>query len=148
MGGLQVVPEVLFEFGRHGGVLDGDVDFVVECDRAVFEVAGANVRPVAVDGDHLSVELGLLVFEDPHAGSEQLLIRKSSRGRANGTTGSAWLCRGAGTGKPPSGGGFEGDLVAQCFELADVVTFFAFRADVIVVEIGAQVMETGLGIGQ
>jgi hypothetical protein len=32
--------------------------------------------------------------------------------------------------------------------LADVVTFLAFRADVIVVEIGAQVMETGLGIGQ
>jgi hypothetical protein len=53
-----------------------------------------------------------------------------------------------GRGKPPSGGGFAGDLVAQCFELADVVTFLAFWADVIVVEIGAYVMETGLEIGQ
>jgi hypothetical protein len=49
------------------------------------------------------------------------LIRKSSRGR----------------GKPWSGGGLEGDLVAQCFELADVVTFLAFRADAVVVEVGA-----------
>src|ERR1700704_2201273 len=38
-----------------------------------------------------------------------------------------------GRGKLWSGGGFEGDLVAQRFELVDVVTFFAFRADAVVV---------------
>lgn len=51
-----------------------------------------------------------------------------------------------GRGKLWSGGGFEGDLVAQRFELVDVVTFFAFRADAVVVEVGTQVVEAGLGI--
>ena len=81
-------------------------------------------------------------------GDVAFLIRKSSRGRANGTTGSASLCRGAGRGKPQSGGGFEGDLVAECFELSDVVTFLAFRAGAVVVEIGTQVVEAGLGVGE
>jgi hypothetical protein len=30
--------------------------------------------------------------------------------------------------------------------LVDVVTFFAFRADAVVVEVGTQVVEAGLGI--
>src|SRR5437773_1208223 len=40
-----------------------------------------------------------------------------------------------------SGGGFEGDLVAEGFELADVVALGAFRTDAGVVEAGAQVVE-------
>ena len=38
-----------------------------------------------------------------------------------------------------SGGGFEGDAVAQCFELVDVVAFLAVVADAGVVEAGAEV---------
>ncbi len=44
-----------------------------------------------------------------------------------------------------SGGGFEGDSVAEGFELADVVAPLAFRADAVIVEPGAEVVEAGLG---
>src|SRR5919106_2276984 len=47
-----------------------------------------------------------------------------------------------------SGGGFEGDLVAECFELADVVALGAFRSDAGVVEAGAQVVEPCGRVGQ
>jgi hypothetical protein len=42
----------------------------------------------------------------------------------------------------------RGDLVADGFKVADVVAWLAVRADVCVVEVGAEVMETGLGSGQ
>jgi hypothetical protein len=47
-----------------------------------------------------------------------------------------------------SGGGFEGDFVAECFELADVVAFGAFGTDTGVVEAGAEVVEAGGGVGE
>ncbi len=78
-----------------------------------------------------------------------ILTRKSRRGRANGTTGSALAgLRSRGRGKPWLGGGFEGDLVAQCFELADVVAFLAVRAEAVVIEVGPEVVEMRLGVGE
>src|SRR6266516_3253135 len=47
-----------------------------------------------------------------------------------------------------SGGGFEGDFVAEGFELADVVALAVVGVDAPVVEVGAQVVEAGLGVGQ
>ena len=47
-----------------------------------------------------------------------------------------------------SGGGFQGDLVAEGFELADVVALGALRVDPGVVEAGTEVVIAGLGIGQ
>jgi hypothetical protein len=47
-----------------------------------------------------------------------------------------------------SGGGFEGDLVAEGFELADVVALLVFWVDARVAVAGAQVVETDVGIGQ
>jgi hypothetical protein len=47
-----------------------------------------------------------------------------------------------------SGGGFEGDFAAECFELADVVALGAFGTDTGVVEAGAEVVEVGLWVGQ
>src|SRR4029453_14181531 len=47
-----------------------------------------------------------------------------------------------------SGGGFEGDLVAEGLQLADVVALGALRTDAGVVEAGAQVLEVGLWVGQ
>src|SRR5829696_6416765 len=47
-----------------------------------------------------------------------------------------------------SGGGLEGDLVAEGFELADVVALGAVGVDAGVVEAGAQVTEAGGGVGQ
>ena len=47
-----------------------------------------------------------------------------------------------------SGGGFEGDLVAECFELVDVGSVLAFRADAVVVEVRAEVVVAGLGVRQ
>src|SRR5215217_3010503 len=47
-----------------------------------------------------------------------------------------------------SGGGFEGDLVAQGLQLADVVVFGALGVDVGVVEAGAQVVVAQVGVGQ
>src|SRR4029450_11597265 len=47
-----------------------------------------------------------------------------------------------------SGGGFEGDLVAEGFELADVVALGAVGVDAGVVEAGAEVTEAGLGVDQ
>src|SRR5665647_164533 len=47
-----------------------------------------------------------------------------------------------------SGGGLQGDPVAEGFEFADVVALLAFWVDAGVVVAGAQVVETGLGIGQ
>ena len=44
-----------------------------------------------------------------------------------------------------SGGGFEGDLVAQGLELADVVALGAVGVDAGVVEAGAQVVEATVG---
>src|SRR5512132_518362 len=46
------------------------------------------------------------------------------------------------------GGGFEGDLVAERFELADVVALAAFGVDAGVVEVGAEVVEAGVGVRQ
>src|SRR5918994_4668208 len=49
---------------------------------------------------------------------------------------------------PGSGGGFEGDLVAQGLELADVVALGAVGVDAGVVEAGAEVTEAGVRVGQ
>jgi hypothetical protein len=46
------------------------------------------------------------------------------------------------------GGGLKGDLVAERFELADVVALGALRVDAGVVEAGAQVVEAGVGVGE
>src|SRR5215203_6581637 len=46
------------------------------------------------------------------------------------------------------GGGLEGDLVAERFELADVVALGALGVDVGVVEAGPQVVEAGGRVGQ
>src|SRR5215218_8545934 len=47
-----------------------------------------------------------------------------------------------------SGGGLEGDLVAEGLQLADVVALGAFRTDAGVVEAGAEVVEVDLWVGQ
>jgi hypothetical protein len=47
-----------------------------------------------------------------------------------------------------SGRGFEGDLVAQGFELADVAALAAFGADAGVVEVAAEVVVAGAGVGE
>ena len=41
------------------------------------------------------------------------------------------------------GGGFEGDAVAERFELADVVALLGVGVDVAVVVVGAEVVEVG-----
>src|SRR5690348_13744818 len=46
------------------------------------------------------------------------------------------------------GGGFEGDLVAEGLELAEVGAHLAAVADVGVVEVRAEVVVAGLGVGQ
>jgi hypothetical protein len=47
-----------------------------------------------------------------------------------------------------SGGGFESDLVAEGFELADVVVLLALWVDAGVVVAGAQVVEIDVGVGE
>src|SRR5262249_7410678 len=47
-----------------------------------------------------------------------------------------------------SGGGVEGDPVAEGLELADVVELFAFGVDAGVVEVRAEVVEAGVGVAQ
>lgn len=47
-----------------------------------------------------------------------------------------------------SGGRFDGDAVAQGFELADVVAFFGCGVDEAVVVVGAEILEVGLGTGE
>src|SRR5215218_8371772 len=47
-----------------------------------------------------------------------------------------------------SGGGFEGDFVAECLELADVVALGAVSVAASVVEAGAEIVEAGVGVGQ
>jgi hypothetical protein len=47
---------------------------------------------------------------------------------------------------PWSGGGLEGDGVAEGFELADVVALFVFGVDAGVGEAGAEVTEAGGGV--
>jgi len=49
---------------------------------------------------------------------------------------------------PWSGGGFEGDFVAEGFELADVVALGAVGVDAGVVEAGAEVVVAQVGVGQ
>src|SRR5215218_8030007 len=46
------------------------------------------------------------------------------------------------------GGGLQGDLVAERFELADMVALGALWVDAGVVEAGAQVVEAGVGVGE
>ena len=46
------------------------------------------------------------------------------------------------------GGGLKGDLVAERFELADMVALGALWVDAGVVEAGAQVVEAGVGVGE
>jgi hypothetical protein len=65
-------------------------------------------------------------------GQEHFLIRKWTRpGRNLG-----------------SGGGFEGDVVAERFELADVVASLGEGVDVAVVVVGAELVEPGVGVGE
>jgi hypothetical protein len=47
-----------------------------------------------------------------------------------------------------SGGAFEDDCIAECFELADVITAAALRVGAGGVEPGAEVGVAGFGIGQ
>src|SRR4051795_1959731 len=47
-----------------------------------------------------------------------------------------------------SGGGFEGDLVAEGFEVADVFPLAAFGAEPVGVEVRAEVVEVGVGVGE
>jgi hypothetical protein len=47
-----------------------------------------------------------------------------------------------------SGGGVEGDLVAENLQLADVVALGAFRTDTGVREANAEVVEAGVGVGE
>jgi len=56
-------------------------------------------------------------------------------------------CR-AGDGVGALGGGFHGDLIAEGLELADVDALFAVGADAGVVELGAEVVEPCLRVGQ
>ena len=46
------------------------------------------------------------------------------------------------------GGGFQGDLVAEGFELADVVALGALRVDPGVVEASAQIVEASGRVGE
>ena len=46
------------------------------------------------------------------------------------------------------GGVVEGDVVAEGFELADVVAFAAFGVGAGVVVVGAEIVEAGSGVGQ
>ena len=39
-------------------------------------------------------------------------------------------------------------MVAECFELAEVVAFFGVGVDVVVVVVGAEVVELGVGVGE
>jgi hypothetical protein len=48
---------------------------------------------------------------------------------------------------PGSRGGFEGDFEAEGFELADGAAFLAFGVDPDVIEVGAEVVEAGVGVG-
>ena len=45
-------------------------------------------------------------------------------------------------------GGFEGDLVAHCAELGDVVAHSAFEVDTAGVVVGSEVVEAVGGVGQ
>jgi hypothetical protein len=47
-----------------------------------------------------------------------------------------------------SGGGFDGDPVAEGGELGDVVTHAAFDVDAAGVVVGSEVMEAGEGVGE
>lgn len=47
-----------------------------------------------------------------------------------------------------SGGWFEGDLVAEGFELADVGAFALFRVHAGGVEVAAEVVVAGAGVGE
>ena len=47
-----------------------------------------------------------------------------------------------------SGDGFEGDLVAEGFELSDVVALLVVGVDAPVEVVGAEVVESGVGVGQ
>src|SRR3954463_5096743 len=47
-----------------------------------------------------------------------------------------------------SGGRFEGDLVAEGFEVADVFALAAFAAEPVGVEVRAEVVEVGVGVGE
>ena len=50
--------------------------------------------------------------------------------------------------RPVSGGGFEGDGVAEGFELADVVALAALDVGAGVVEAGSEVVVVGVRVGQ
>src|SRR3954451_2980500 len=47
-----------------------------------------------------------------------------------------------------SGGRFEGDLVAEGFEVADVFALAAFGAEPVGIEVRAEVVEVGVGVGE
>jgi hypothetical protein len=86
-----------------------------------------------------------LQFPPVHLAGHRL-IRKSSGGRASGTTGLAGWPGGWGRASWWSGSGLDGDGVAHRFELVDVDALAPFEVDPGVVEVRAEVGVAGFGI--
>jgi hypothetical protein len=80
-------------------------------------------------------DLNLRLHPDPKIHDEQ--AGGSTRRSAAEPGPSRWM-------RADSGGGLQGDLVAEGLQLADVVALGAFGTDTGVVEAGAEVLEVGL----
>ena len=100
--------------------------------------------------------VGLGVDEVPAAAEVRLALLRTTLASpkivVTGAGGSARSCRGVLVGLAGRVGGSgdwgQGDGVAECFELADVVAFLVVVGDAVVVEVGAEVVEVAVRVGQ
>ena len=90
----------------------------------------------------------LLMDLDDRANRFRFLVRNQSGTGERDRQLGGWGVRARGRAEVSQAAGSKGDLVAEGFELADVVALLALGADAGVVEVRAEVVEADFGVGQ
>ena len=70
-GAAQILLEDAGEPGRQRGVVEGDVELVVESERAIVEVGAADGGPLSIHDHRLGVEQRRLILVDLDPALEQ-----------------------------------------------------------------------------
>src|SRR5215216_53540 len=122
-----------------------------QCATRQGQSPSARLNPRAHDPETIPASAGnpttFSRSRDVPAGTPRLIRKCTVSGQA-AAPGAAQWSRVQAASMGWSGGGFEGDPVAEGFQLADVVALDALGVDAGVVEAGAQVLEPGGGVGQ
>ena len=75
----RVIYESSGEFRGDLRIEHGEVDFVIDAERAVVEVGGSDHAPYAIDDGDLGMNHGRFIFIDLSSGFQQIAVSASPR---------------------------------------------------------------------